>query len=295
MKYDYKIFIDASADILPDFAVHYDIGIIPMVYTIDEEEHLCDHVETQEERKRFYQAQREGRLTKTSQTSPQMCMDAFREYASQGISVLCISLSSGLSGSFSSAGMAAEELMEEYPNVSIVCVDSLAASAGIGLLAERAALNREKGMSLSENAVDLNEMRMRLQHWFMVDDLMYLRRGGRLSAASAVIGTALSIKPILKIESDGKLVNFAKKRTAKMAMSALLSFYNESADRSGDEHVFIVHSDNPEGAEFLKSEVASVSPDSRIDIVQLSPIIAAHTGPGLCAVIHFSREEAKRG
>ena len=102
-------------------------------------------------------------------------------------------------------------------------------------------------------------------------------------------------KPILKIESDGKLVNFAKKRTAKMAMSALVSFYNESADRSGDEHVFIVHSDNPEGAEFLKSEVASVSPDSRIDIVQLSPIIAAHTGPGLCAVIHFSREEAKRG
>ncbi|MDO4960740.1 MAG: DegV family protein [Eubacteriales bacterium] len=295
MNYKYKILTDFSVDITPEFAAENDIGFIPMSYTIGDEEFNCDHVETEEERRRFYKAQREGVLTHTAQSSIQSCIDTFEKYASQGMDILSFSLSSGLSGSYSSACLAASEVMEDNPGVKIVVIDSLSATGGLGLLLELAAKNRADGMSIDENADWLNANKLRIMHWFMVDDLMFLQRGGRLSVASALLGTAFSIKPILKIEADGTLTNFIKKRSTKQAMAEIIRLYDESSYKNDGEIVYVIHADAIECAEYLKAEVLKLNPAAQIRTVQLSPVIGAHTGPGMCAVVNFSKPEFARG
>ena len=294
MGFKYKIVTDSSVDMMPSFADENEISIIPMSYIIGEDEFNCDHVETDEERARFYKAQRDGKETKTSQTSPQSCIDVFTEYAKQGIDVLCLSLDSGISGSFNSASMAAQVVMDDYPGVKIMAVDTLAATAGIGLLLEYAAMNRANGMTIEENAAWINENKLRVQHWFMVDDLMYLKKGGRIPATTAIIGTALNIKPILKIEADGKLSNFAKKRGAKLAMSTLVSYYANESSKENGEIVYLIHSDSPESARYLEAEAKKINPGCVTRTVQLSPVIGAHTGPGMCAIVYLSSMDDAR-
>ncbi len=294
MEFKYKIMTDSSADMLPEFAAENEIGIIPMSYTIGEEQFHCDHVETEEERRRFYQAQRDGKETHTAQVNLQDCLDIFTKIAEKGESILFLSLSGGLSGSYNTSCMAADIVMEEHPGVEIRCVDSVSATGGLGMLLECAAGNRAAGMTLGENADWLEANKTRVQHWFMVDDLMFLRRGGRLSAASAVLGTALSIKPILKIEADGTLSNFARKRSAKLAMLSLIQHYEETSLKEDGEILYVVHSDNDAGAAFLEEELKKINPTCRIRRVQLTPVIGAHTGPGMCAVVNLSSPELAR-
>ena len=294
MGFKYRIMTDSSADMLPEFAAAEEIGIIPMSYTIGEEQFNCDHVETDEERRRFYQAQRDGKDTHTAQVNLQDCIDRFSALAATGESILFLSLSGGLSGSYNTSRMAADLVMEDYPDVEIRCVDSSAATGGLGMLLELAAMKRSEGLSVSENAAWLEENKLRIQHWFMVDDLMFLRKGGRLSATSAVLGTALSIKPILKIEADGTLNNFARKRSAKLAMLSLLQHYQESSLKEEGEILYVVHSDNDAAAEFLEAELKKINPSCKIRRVQLTPVIGAHTGPGMCAVVNLSPPELAR-
>lgn len=188
--------------------------------------------------------------------------------------------------------MAAMELNGQFTDVKVMCVDSLSATAGIGLLLECAAENRAQGMTVEENAAWLEENRLRLCHWVMVEDLMYLKRGGRLSAATAVIGTALNIKPMLWIDPQGKLQNFAKVRGLKPALNQLLRYYENAREGGENERVYVVHSDNKEGAAYLAEEIRRRYPACRVTIQMLCPIIGAHTGPGLCAVVHFGNRES---
>ncbi len=294
MKFEYQLFTDSSVDMLPEFAAENEIEIIPMSYTLGEDEYFCDHVETDEERTRFYNAQREGKVTKTSQTNIQSCTDAFTKCAKEGRSMLCVSLSAGLSGNYNSACIAAEAVMADYPGIDIQVVDSRSATGGVDILLELAAKNRAAGMTPAENAESLNAIKMRIQHWFMVDDLMFLKRGGRVSAASAMIGTALNIKPVLKIEADGTLAVFAKKRGAKQTLSYLTQLYQECSDKAAGEIIWIAHGGAPDYAEFVKEKVLALNPQADIRVCQLTPVIGAHTGPGLCALIHVSRPGTER-
>lgn len=289
MSNTYHLVTDASADLIIDFVEKENIHIIPMTYMLGEEEYVSSGTDSMELRKWYYDGERQGLMTRTSQISPQVYIDCFRSYAEKGESVLYISLSGGLSGTYNTSQFAAQEVMDEFPGVTIRCVDSRSATAGIQLLLEKAAENRSAGMSLEDNAAWLEENRLELCHWFMVEDLMYLKRNGRISPATALVGSALNIKPILRIENEGTLVNFAKKRGSKAALNQLLSFYNEASEKEAGERIYIVHSDNEEGAAYLEQEVLKINPDCRISKTMLSPIIGCHTGPGLCAIVHFGK------
>ena len=163
----------------------------------------------------------------------------------------------------------------------------MAATGGMGLLLMSAVKARQDGVSLSENAKALRENALRICHWFLVDDLKYLRRGGRISAATAVAGTVLNIKPILKIADDGTLISVAKKRGLAKASSFLTECYEAAVDRSLPKNVIIAHADCASEAEAMKKRVLASTPDADVLICGLGPVIGAHTGPGMLAVIHW--------
>lgn len=294
MNTAYHIFTDASADFQPEFAKKEQIHVIPMSCSLGDEELICSCAESNEEIKRYYDGQRDGKMTRTTQISPQKYIDAFLPFVKKGESILYLSLSGGLSSTHSSSLIAAKELSDDYPYAKVVCIDSRSATIGIGLLLECAAKNRADGMSIEENAAWLEENRLKVCHWFMVDDLMHLKRGGRISPTTAIVGSALNIKPILRIEADGTLASFAKKRGAKAAMSELVELYKQNTVGGKGERVLIVHSDNTEGADFLEQEIKKINPDCVITINMLTPIIGCHTGPGMCAIVHFSKPECAR-
>ena len=288
MSQPYLIYTDLSADVAPEIVEKYDIRLIPMGYTVGDEERVSDHFEGPEALHAFYQAQRDGKATRTTQVPPQGYKDALSPLLKEGAHILYLSLSGGLSGTYATSCLMAEQLNEKYPQGKLVSVDSLAATAGMGMLLEAAGENREAGMSLEENAAWLEANRLRVCHWFMVDDLMYLKRGGRVSATTAIMGTALNIKPILKIENDGTLSTFAKKRGIKSAVAQLTDYYAENRDPASDR-VYIVHADAPERAEQLKENVLVINPNAKISTVFLCPVIGSHVGPGMCAVVHWGK------
>lgn len=289
MSNSYRLITDASANLITEFVEKEALHVIPMTYMLGEEEFVSKGPETAEQLKRFYDGERQGKMTRTSQISPQVYLDVFRSYAEKGESVLYVSLSGGLSGTYNTARFAAQEVMGAFPEVTIRCVDSRSATVGIQLLLEKAADNRRAGMSIEENAVWLEENRLNLCHWFSVEDLMYLKRNGRIPPTTAFVGTALNIKPILRIENDGKLVNFTKKRGSKAALKQLVDFYDQASAKETGERVIIVHADNEEGADYLEEEIRKVNPGCVVSRTGLTPVIGCHTGPGMCGLAHFGK------
>ncbi|MCI9219944.1 MAG: DegV family EDD domain-containing protein, partial [Lachnospiraceae bacterium] len=171
------------------------------------------------------------------------------------------------------------------PDQEILSVDTLAATGGMGILAEQAIENRKKGMSLRENFQAVSALVPKLRHFFMVQDLMYLKRGGRVSAATAIVGSALNIKPILKIDENGKLVTIDKKRGDKAAMTALFTYFKENYNPQLCRTIYICDADTPELARALVEKVREEAPDAVVRRTMLSPIIGAHTGPGMLSMI----------
>lgn len=293
MSSNYVIYTDVSTDVDPLFAKENDVRFISMHYTLGDENRLCEGIEPEDILSKFYDGQKNGDLTKTSQINPKNYEDAFRPVLEEGKSVLYICLSSGLSGTFQSANIAADTLADEYTDAKVIPVDSLAATGGMGLLVEAAVYNRAKGMSIEDNAKWLNDNVQRTNHWFMVDDLMYLKRGGRVSAATALVGTTLNIKPILTINPEGKLDTIDKKRGAKVALKTLIEDYKKSCTDPANEFentIYINHGNAPERATQVKDELLKINPNLNIKVMMLSPIIGAHTGPGMVAVIHWGKE-----
>ena len=283
---DYIIFVDASADMDPRFVQENDIRIVPMSYTLGGENRECARMEDEETLKRFYDGQRGGDFTHTSQVTPQQYMDAFSPILAEKKDILYISLSGGLTNSRDSIRIACDQLSEQYPGASVCTVDSICATGGMGLLAQQAVKNKRAGMTVRENTAQIELLKHRVCHLFMVEDLMYLKRGGRVSAASAMIGTALGIRPILVIDEVGKLTVVGKQRGQKKAISDLLARYSRT--RGSDiQAVSIVHADAPDTAARLVEGVKSLNPAAEITCCMLSPIIGAHTGPGMAAVIYF--------
>lgn len=292
MSQEYIIFSDISADIPAEYAKEKGVMFLPMSYSLGDEQRICDCIEPPEVLKAFYDGQRAGVLTHTTQISPYQYEESFKPYMSKGMSVLYLSLSSGLSSTYSSSLLAANDLNEKYKDTGakLVSVDSLGATVGMGMLIELAVKNREAGMSIEENAAWLEENRLRIYHWFMVEDLMHLKRGGRISPATAVVGTALNIKPILKINTDGTLSAFEKKRGAKGAMNELLELYKAHSTHEQGERVFVTHADAPDRAEYLCEQIREFNPSAGISCMMLSPIIGAHVGPGMCGIVHLVPE-----
>ncbi|MCI9440865.1 MAG: DegV family protein [Ruminococcus sp.] len=283
--YDYIICMDASGDIIKEAASKNGIEFVPMEYSLGDEMRTSRGCESEELLKKFYDGQRNGDMTKTSQISPYMYEEYFRQFLKNGKSILYFCLSSGLSSTYQSSILAAENLKEEYPDVEVLPVDTLAATGGIGLLVEKAIENRTSGMDIHENFESVKALVPYLRHFFMVQDLMYLKRGGRVSAATAIVGSALNIKPILKIDENGKLTTIDKKRGNKAAMSALFAYFKENYNPELGNTIYICDGDTPDLAESLATKVQEAVPGIIVRRMMLSPIIGAHTGPGMLSMI----------
>lgn len=286
---EYEIFSDVSLDIDRGFAKEHNVRYVPMEYMLGEETFYCDAPESDEMMHNFYEKLRQTVPTRTSQIAPFHYVSIFEPYVKEKKQILYLSLSSGLSDTYESARMAVQMLSETYGEVHIEVVDSLGATGGMGLLTESACLNRDKGMSLSENAAWLRENAGRVNFWFKVEDLMYLKRGGRISAATAIVGTALNIKPILIINKEGKLDTVAKKRGDKLALKHIVERFAENFDASFGDVVYISCADCMETAGKLKQMVLELHPNLTVRTTMLSPIIGAHTGPDMLALIYYGK------
>lgn len=284
----YLIVMDASADIDSKVFIEEDIRFIPMQYSLNEEMRESKGIESEELLKSFYDSQRSGELTKTTQITPYQYINFFSKLLNEGYSILYLSLSSGLSSTYQSAMLAASELNDEHKDEKVYVVDTLGATGGIGVLLELACKYRKEGKSIEENCALLNNAKLKLHHFFMVQDLMYLKRGGRVSGATAVVGTVLGIRPILKIDENGKLVNFTKRRGNKLALEELAKLFNENYELN-DSPIYIVDGDAKELGDFLASEIKKIAPNAVVKRNMLSPIIGAHTGPGLVAVCFIGK------
>ena len=285
----YKIFVDLSADITDEITKKYNIGFMPMNYSIDDKEYLSDKFLTEEEMKRFYQDMKDGKVTKTSQITPFMYKEILKENIENKDKILYFSLSSGLSSTYNNAKLVEEELEEDNSDFKFKVVDSLGATGGIGLLAEIAAINKENGMSLEDNYKFMVELAKRGEYWFYVDDLKYLKRGGRVSASKAFIATTLNIKPIMSINDEGKLFGFGKKIGKKLAAKALVEKYFETRDEKYST-IYVCHGDDIDSANYVKKLILEKDSNVNIRMTQICPVIGAHSGPGTVALCHIGKE-----
>lgn len=287
---DYVIYTDASADVDSDFLNANGVKTVPMEYMLDGEPQSC-YGNDAEKYKEFYGKLRRGSNATTSQITPFIYEETFSPLLEKGVSVLYISLSSGLSSTFQSACTAAKTLKEKYPDADLIPVDSLFATGGMGLLCERAVRNKGNGLSAAENASDLALLRKdKLAGVCFVDNLNHLRKGGRISAATAVFGTILNIKPLIAITDDGTLKNFGKCQGERRALKELADIYKKNADFSADYSVYICDSDNPKGSEALAQSIKAINPDAVIKKVFLTPIIGTHLGPDSVVLCYVKKQ-----
>lgn len=282
---DYVICMDASGDIIREIAEENGIEFVPMEYSLGDEMRVSKGCEEETLLKKFYDGQRKGDMTRTSQISPFMYEEYFEKYMKAGQSVLYFCLSSGLSATYESSMLASKNLKEKYPESDVLPLDTLAATGGIGILVEEAIKNKKKGMGLRENYEAVKAMVPHLKHFFMVQDLMYLKRGGRVSAATAIVGSALNIKPLLIIDENGKLATVDKKRGNKSAMLSLFTYFKENYNPELCRTIYICDADTPDLADSLVARVKEEAPDAVVRRTMLSPIIGAHTGPGMLSMI----------
>lgn len=285
---NYKIFVDLSADLEENFVLEENIGFIPMNYEIDEVEFISDKICSKDEIKHFYDEMRNNKITKTSQINPYQYEEFLKDYAEKGINILYFTLSSGLSNTYNSALVAKRNLAEEYPNFKFEVIDSLAATGGIGVLATIAAKNKKDGMSIEENANAMKEYVKKIKHWFYVDDLKYLKRGGRVSASKAFIAGALNIKPIMHVDEAGKLEAIGKKIGLKRSQEALVNKFFESYDGSS-KIVYICHGDDEKAALNVKKLIEEKYNDLEIHVTTICPVIGCHSGPGTIALCHIGK------
>ena len=232
----------------------------------------------------FYQLMREGKVARTSAVNPDTLHAVFEEELTAGHDILYIGFSSGLSGTVGSARIAADDLLPAYPDRAIDVVDTLCASAGQGLILYLAVQKKQAGASLTDTAQFVRDTVPRLCHWFTVDDLVYLKRGGRINAASAFAATVLHIKPVLHVDDEGHLINMAKVRGRKASLRAMADKYDETCIDPKNAVYFISHGDCREDAEALEAMIAEKHGRKATLICDIGPVIGAHSGPGTLAL-----------
>ena len=233
---------------------------------------------------------RAGEEATTSAANPQAWEEAIAPVLERGEDALVLAFSSGLSTTYQSAVIAAKELMERFPGRRVNVVDTLCASLGQGLLVYYACQKRDEGMSLDALTDWCEEKKFNLCHWFTVDDLMYLKRGGRVSAATALVGTMLQIKPVLHVDNDGHLINMSKVRGRKASIAALAKKMGETMLPGQNDTVFICHGDCQEDAEHLAALVKEQYGVKNVLIYYVGAVIGSHSGPGTLALFYMGKE-----
>ena len=279
---DYVIVTDSACDISPARLTEW--GVVHRCLSFHFEGEDAEYSNEDMPVKVFYDRMRTGGVAKTSAVSPDSFRSAFTEILNTGKDVLYLGFSSALSATYQSGTIAAEELRGKYPARKIITVDTLCASVGEGLIVYLAAEKKRTGASIEETAAYVEEIKWKICHWFSVDDLVYLKRGGRISPATALVGTVLGVKPLLKVDDAGALCSVSKVRGRRAALWALVNQYGKDAAEPGDGTVFIGHGDCAEDALAVQEHLKERYHVSDFIISDVGPVIGAHTGPGIVVV-----------
>ena len=287
---DFVILTDSSADLGADMVAQLDIQVLPLSFTIQgvtyhnyPDNHEMDPAV-------FYSMLRKGELATTSALNVAQYTEALEPLLQAGKDVLVLAFSSGLSATYNSSRLAVEELKEKYPDRKLYTVDTLCASLGQGLLVYLAAKEREKGKSIEEVRDWVEAHKLNLCHQFTVDDLHFLKRGGRISATTAVLGSMLQIKPVLHVDDEGHLINIAKARGRAASLKALVDKMEITAIDPKDQIVFISHGDCLADAEMVAQMVKDRMGVQQVYINYVGPVIGAHSGPGTLALFYVGIE-----
>lgn len=290
----YVILTDSTTDLPLEYLEAHQVGQVPLTFTLDGQEydgtpgHTLEPVE-------FYHKMREGAFAQTSQISPPTFYTFFENELKQGNDILYLCFSSGLSGTYQSCKIACEDLLEKYPDAKIRYVDTLCASLGEGLLVDFAVRHKEAGMGLEELAALVEATKLQVCHYFTVDDLKYLCRGGRVSKTAAVFGTMLGIKPVLHVDDEGHLIPVRKVRGRKASLDELVTRMGNKLGDYQNPYVYISHGDCLKDAEYVAGLVQEKYGIPTEVMHFIGPVIGAHSGPGTVALffIGSDRHEEK--
>ncbi len=278
---NYVIFTDSACDLSKDTLNSWGVNFAELSFKFSGNDTVyLNSMITPEE---IYSRMRNGETGKTSAVNIEEFKNLFRDELKNGNDILYLAFSSGLSNTYNAARLAAEELLEEFPDNRVIAVDTLCASAGQGLILHFAVEKKAAGATIEEVARFVMEARDHLCHWFTVDDLKYLKAGGRVSATTAFVGSMLNIKPVLHMDNEGHLINMSKVRGRRAALSALLDKYEALAiDKKGE--VYISQADCLDDAEYLKRELCDRFGANVTLITPIGPVIGLHAGPGTIAI-----------
>lgn len=284
---EFILVTDSSADLSEEMVSAIQVPVLPLRYTIQGQTYRNYPDNRDMDLALFYDMLRAGELATTAALNPNDFVEELEPYLQDGKDILILSFSSGLSNTYNAARLAVEELTEKYPQRKIYAVDTLCASMGQGLLVWLAAQKRDAGASIDEVRDWVEENKLHLCHHFTVDDLHFLKRGGRISATTAVVGSMLQIKPVLHVDNEGHLVNIAKARGRSASLKALVDKMEKSVSEEGKKTVFISHGDCLKDAETVANMVRERFGTQDIHINYVGPVIGAHTGPGLVALFYL--------
>lgn len=276
----------STSDLPKSYIEKHELLILKFSYMLDHKEYKDGDMET----KTFFDLERDGKLPTTSQLNPADIIPDFEKVLSSGKDLLYIAFSSGLSGSYNNLNLVAQDMRSKYPDRKIVVIDSLCASLGQGLLVDYAVKMRGEGKSIDEVAMWAEANKLGLNHWFTVDSLSHLRRGGRVTGAAAFVGSLLHIKPVLNVDYEGHLIPREKEQGRKRALKCLLEKMEEYIYKPEGQSIFISHGDDLEAAERLASMIKSRFPEiGEIMINPLGAVIGAHAGPGTIALFFMGK------
>ncbi|HJC55702.1 MAG TPA: DegV family protein [Candidatus Gemmiger stercoravium] len=283
MPASYVIFTESTGDLTPALIEAADLRVLPMAFTLDGKEYRNYPDGREMSSHDYYEKLRAGSLCTTSQVTMLEFQQAFTPVLEAGQDILYLAFSSGLSGTYQSGCIAAEELKEKFPARRIVCVDSLQASMGEGLFCYLVGKKRCQGADLDTAADYARQIAPQVCAWFTVDDLMFLKRGGRVSGAAAVAGTLLGIKPVLHVDEEGHLIPKEKVRGRRASLDALVKHFEATAlDKTGGT-VFISHGDCADDARYVIDKLRALGV-KEIEMGDIGPVIGAHSGPGTVAL-----------
>ncbi len=289
---NFIIITDVTCDLPKEYLNKNNIITFPLTYRLDDIEYdgTLEHSLDPHE---FYEKLRSGKMANTAQVPPEKAKRMFKEELDKGNDILYIGFSSGLSGSFQSAAIAKEDLSEQYPERVILVTDSLCASLGQGLLVDYAVRQKAAGKSMQEVQKAVEDIKLKVCHYFTVDDLNHLHRGGRVSKTSAVIGSILGIKPVMHVDNAGKLIPHGKIRGRKQSLDALVDSMGEKLGDYKNDYVFISHGDTLKDAQYVADRVKEKYKIKTEIINYVGPVIGSHSGPGTIALffIGVNRDE----
>lgn len=276
----FTILTDSSADLTAEMKSELGIKIVPLTVQIDGEKPISNE---ELDIRYFYDCMKEGKRAKTAAVNPAVATEVMENEVLAGNDVLFLSFSSNLSSTYNISAIAAQDLSEKYPDSKIIVIDTLCESFGLALLVNLCVEQAREGKTIEEVAQFAEETKGNIAHWFTVDDLNHLRRGGRVSAAKAVVGTMLGIKPVLHMSDDGKLVPMFNARGRKASMKMLVDKTIENARDFENQTIFINHSDSIEDAEKLKEMILEAGAKD-VRMGEIGPVVGAHCGRGTLAI-----------